>query len=543
MSYVITVIVFILIFSFLILIHELGHFVMAKRAGIKVEEFGFGLPPRMWGKKKGETIYSLNWIPFGGFVRLFGEDSSDPKMMKSKRSYAGKPMRARVKVVVAGVVMNFLVAWILLSVGFSVGMQPLLAADDVLGAINKGQIVLETGLKIKTIDEGSVAQKIGMSVDDTIYAIDGVIVNDSLLVEMKKDPVGDYSVLSGGEPKEFKVTEDVFASSTEKTLGVGFYEFASFPRVKIYDLMNHTDAYRFGLRSGDILLSVNGEQIYNVREFEELTRGEATLELEVLRSGVLEDFIVERNEVKQIVASEILPNTPAAEIGLQAEDIIVSVNGKNMTDGAEFVAFVDEHKDENLSLGIQRHGQKFVYQITPGEDGKVGVMVSELISYGADQGMSLYNIDLLESVKEVKDEKYPVHIAAYKALGETYKLSKLTVGMFGDFIGSLVKTGEVPDSVAGPVGIAQMTHVFVQEGIVSLLRFVALLSLSLGVINILPFPALDGGRLLFILIEFIMGKPIPQKWESKIHVIGYVLILFMILAVTYSDILRLFTAG
>ena len=543
MSYIITAIVFILIFSFLILIHELGHFMMAKRAGIKVEEFGFGLPPRFWGKKKGETIYSLNWIPFGGFVRLFGEDSSDPKVMRSKRSYAGKPMRARVKVVIAGVVMNFLVAWILMSVGFSVGMQPMLGPDDVLGAINDGSIVLESGLKIKTVSEGSVAQMGGLKADDTIYAIDGVPVNEYLLADMQKDPVGEYTIFSDGVVKNISFGEDLFGGGSEKMLGVSFYDHASFPRVKVYELANYSDAYKYGLRSGDVLISVNGEQIYNVKQFEELTRGVAVLELEVNRDGVLENFIVERKDVKQVVASEVLPNSPAYSVGLQPEDVIVSVDGKNVLNREEFMQLVADHVGGKISLGIARHGQKFVYEIKPDEDSKIGVMLSELISYGSDQGMSLYDVNLLESVVEVKDEKYPVHVAVYKAFGETYKLSKLTVSMFGNFLSSLFSTGGVPDSVSGPVGIAQMTHVFVQEGFIPLLRFVALLSLSLGVINILPFPALDGGRLLFIIIEFIMGKPVPQKWESKIHVFGYLVILLMILAVTYSDISRLFIAG
>ena len=96
------IIVFIAILSILVMLHELGHFLMAKRAGIGVEEFGFGLPPRLWGKKIGETIYSINWLPFGGFVRLVGEDPTDPKK-NAKNSYYVQPLSDRILVVVAGV--------------------------------------------------------------------------------------------------------------------------------------------------------------------------------------------------------------------------------------------------------------------------------------------------------------------------------------------------------------------------------------------------------------------------------------------------------
>ncbi|MDP2632890.1 MAG: site-2 protease family protein, partial [Candidatus Curtissbacteria bacterium] len=101
-----TVIVFLLILSVLVMLHELGHFLMAKRAGIGVEEFGFGLPPRIWGKKIRGTIYSINWLPFGGFVRLTGEDADDEKIA-AKDSYAVKTLKQRILVVVAGVFMNF----------------------------------------------------------------------------------------------------------------------------------------------------------------------------------------------------------------------------------------------------------------------------------------------------------------------------------------------------------------------------------------------------------------------------------------------------
>src|SRR3989344_884285 len=103
------IIVFIIILSILVLIHEFGHFFMAKRSGIGVEEFGFGLPPRAWGKKIGETIYSINWLPFGGFVKLVGEDSTD-KRREDKNSFYVKPIGQRASVVVAGVFMNFLLA-------------------------------------------------------------------------------------------------------------------------------------------------------------------------------------------------------------------------------------------------------------------------------------------------------------------------------------------------------------------------------------------------------------------------------------------------
>src|SRR3989344_4872968 len=116
----ITAIIFIIVLAVLILVHEFGHFIAAKRAGMKVEEFGFGFPPRIWGIKRGGTVYSINAIPFGGFVKIFGEDDEEKK---ETGSFASKPLWARFKVVAAGVTMNFLLAAFLLMIGNFLGLR------------------------------------------------------------------------------------------------------------------------------------------------------------------------------------------------------------------------------------------------------------------------------------------------------------------------------------------------------------------------------------------------------------------------------------
>ena len=539
MSYLLTVIAFIVIFSVLILVHEFGHFIMAKRAGIKVEEFGFGLPPRIWGKKKGETIYSVNWIPFGGFVRMLGEDQADPKMLRSKRSFAAQSMRARVMVIVAGVVMNFLLAWVLMWVGFTVGMQPLLGPDDVLPAVNNGQIVLNQGVEIKSVDEGSLAADAGFKAEDIIYSISGSKVDDNNLAAITKDPAKSFGVIREGKALTLQIPVNDILKATQQKLGLNFYDFGDFPRVRIFDLKPNTVAYQAGLRSEDVILSVNGQQIFDIPQYESLIRGLPKLEYTVYRDGLVQQVTVERSRARQVIISGVIPGSPADKAGLKNEDIILTINGKQLTDSQEIVNYVQDHKDEQLAYMVDRGGQQLFYEIKP-EAGRVGIMLSELMSYIDDQGVSVYNADQLASVKEIKNEQYPFYIAIYKSLGETWKLSVTTAQMFTGFVGGLVSRGEIPATVSGPIGIAEMTHVFVQEGFIPLLRFVAVLSLSLAVINILPFPALDGGRLLFIVIEFVIGRKVNQRWENYIHALGYFLIMALILVVTYSDIVKLF---
>ena len=154
------IIVFLLTIIILVVIHELGHFFAAIFFKIKVLEFGFGIPPRFWGKKIGETLISLNWLPFGGFVRLLGEDDVDEKVLKDKRSFASQTVGKRIIVVIAGVLMNLILAWVLfyivlISQNFKIvypALEPSLVIDKVQSGFPADQAGLKPGDKIALID-------------------------------------------------------------------------------------------------------------------------------------------------------------------------------------------------------------------------------------------------------------------------------------------------------------------------------------------------------------------------------------------------------
>lgn len=356
-----TVIVFIIILGILIFVHELGHFLVAKKNGVKVEEFGFGFPPRIFGIKRGETTYSLNLIPLGGFVKILGEDGqekSDP------RSFANKKIWRRALILVAGVTMNFLLAVFLFSLGYIIGLPT--AIDD-------------------------------------------------------------------------------------------------------------------------------NEQATN--SFVQIT--------------------------------QVVPQSPAGAAGIQAGDKILKMAGgqdvlENIAKVSDVQDFTDKHKGQEIILSLERGKQITEARITPRQNPPEGE--------GA-MGVGLARIANIS---------YSWYRAIYLGFISTADLAWLIIAAIGGLLWGLITQGRAVGDVTGPVGIYQITGQAAQMGIIYLIQLTALLSINLAIINVFPFPALDGGRLLFLLIEKIKGSPVSQKIEKAVHAAGFVFLIILMLLITVRDVIKLF---
>lgn len=359
----VTIIAFVLILSLLVIIHELGHFLVAKKLGIKVEEFGIGFPPRAFGKKIGETVYSINWLPVGGFVKLYGEDDAGGGKISSqksgtqksgedeKRAYYARPLWQRMIVVTAGVIMNFLLAIVLISFLFTTQGVPL--------------------------------------------------------------------------PSE------------------------------------------------------------------------------------------------HIIISEVVNNSPAAVAGIKEGDHVISINGKEIKDTAAFISLTKQEKGHEVSLKMARDGQEYTTKLTP----RINAPKNE----GA-MGVAITNIQI---------KKYAWYEAPIYGTMEAAKFSWMILAGLGTMVFDLATHGTQPQGVAGPIGVAQLTGEAVKAGAFAVLWFISLLSLNLAVLNILPIPALDGGRFFFMIIELLTGKKVSPKYEAYAHGIGLVLLLGLMAVITLLDVTRL----
>ena len=349
-----TLVLFLATFTLIVAVHEFGHFAAARLLGMKVLEFAFGFPPRVFGIRRGETDYTLNWIPFGGFVRILGQDDFSIKQdgMGDPRAFTSKPWWAQALVLAAGVFMNFVLALFILTIAFATGTTA---------------------------------------------------------------PTGD---------------------------------------VRVFDV----------------------------------------------RAG-----------------------SPAAIAGIQVGDIVVDADGAPIHTARAMVAITSRaaQKSQELTIDLQRNGQPLTIKAVPraeppAGEGPLGVQLEEV--------------------------QAAVSVAIPQAFSQAAGLTGDVVGQIVALPGQLLSQRAAPAGgapvVGGPIEIFRVTGQVAQFGIPTFLKLIGVLSVNLGIINIIPFPGLDGGRLFFVLLGAVLRRRLPPQVEAVIHAVGFVLLLGLLLIVSISDIRR-----
>lgn len=420
-----TIIIFVVILGIIVLFHEIGHFFTAKKMGVDVEEFGFGFPPRIFGLQRltgkkiekisenekvelditdyqttdgqeiikekitdkiqevdqivpvkkwrfirggqkpknnegltGGTIYSINWIPIGGFVKIRGEQGDgkdDPK------SFASKKIWQRATILSSGVLMNFVLAFIIFSIAFGFGSPSIIDNNISKTAIIKGE------------------------------------------------------------------------------------------KIQIVDIVKDSPAEKAELKTGDIVISLDNKQIKDIETFSQYT---------------------------------------------------------------------NEKKDQEILLKIRRGDKEIEKKLIPRQQDE---------SSKAVIGVWLVKTGLIS---------YPWYQSIWMGIKSTFSVTWQILVAFYEILKNLLISHHVAADIAGPVGIAVLTGQVAKMGFIYILQFMALLSINLAIINFLPFPALDGGRVLFLIIEKIKGKAVNQKIEGVIHNIGFFLLILLVIFITFKDVSR-----
>ncbi len=359
--------IFLGILVVLVVVHEFGHFIVAKLFGIRVDEFAFGFPPKLFGKKFGETEYQINLLPIGGYVKIYGEDPSTVTEGSDKaRSFAHKPRYVQAAVLLAGVTMNLICAWVLFFAAYTLG-----------------------------------------------------------------------------------------AETTRQA-------------------------------AGDIQL---------------------------------------QNERTMVV--QVAENSPVALAGIQIRDTIISLNAGKDTlvpvASADVSSFVKTHADVPIAITYQSQSENSPRTAT----------VTPIVMQGSDTkriglGVDRVGVAELSFIEAVKQSSVT-----------TYTVTRDTLGAFITLITGIFSGTSGTENLAGPIGIVSIVDRIKDAGVPALLVFAAIISVNLAVLNLIPFPALDGGRLLFVAIEAVIRRPLPIAFQGWVNTIGFGLLLLLMLVVTWGDIARL----
>lgn len=462
----------------LIMVHELGHFITAKLAGVKVLEFGIGFPPRIAGFKYGETEYTVNWIFLGGFCRMLGEeDPSDP------RSLAAKPRWVRLVVLGAGSVMNVALAIALFALA-------LMIPRDV--SVGRAQI--------QGVVPDSPAAEAGLQPGDVIFEVDGR--------EIESVSELSYVIrLHLGETVNFKVRR---GPNSPGASGAGLVEVPVKARWAPDD---HT--YRSTIDGSGISASDQMPKEIDITTVEGFDDGFQKGTQLVIGAGTLN----EERFVYYLKSGSTLVLTERAVGGTIAKDHAA---------GAPLARQVMQGPT-GISIG-PAYGQQ---EPIPAED-----RARLEADFPGKTIPATAKVPFTESESEPPWEAVPHGVQrSWESL--ILARNQVVTWFMGGF--STGASGGGP-SVTGPVGIAQATGEVVEEaGWKSLMEFAALLSMNLAVLNILPLPMLDGGRIVFVLIEYARrGKRIAPQKEAIVHLVGLVAMLTLAVVITYFDILRIF---
>lgn len=421
-----TAIAFIIIFGSLVFFHELGHFLLAKRAGILVREFAIGFGPKIYGNQRGETLYTIRLLPLGGYVRYAGADLDTVELVPGYRV----ALALNKEDVVTKIMLN---------------QSEKQLSDIVFMEVEKADLVHE--LWIEGYDEEENFVRFNVS-------------REAVVIENGQENV----IAPFDRQFESKSLFDRFAT----------------------------------IFAGPLFNFILAFFIFVVAAF---------------IGGV------SKNEP---VLGDIIEDGSAQVAGLEKGDIVTAIDGTKVNAWDKMVSIIQKSPDKEITMHVKRDGKELDIPVVVEkrvleqgkeriEQGAIGVM------YGGD-----FERGVVKSIQQGGEQVWYWSTLIFTMLG------KLVTGQFSI------------DALSGPVGIYQVTDQVASYGILSLMNFAGMLSINLGIMNLLPIPALDGGRLLFIAIEAVRGKPVDRNKEGMVHFVGIMLLLLLMIAVTWNDIQRFF---
>jgi regulator of sigma E protease len=423
---------FTFVIGVLVFVHEMGHYLMARRIGIRVLTFSLGFGPKLLTVRRGDTDYCISAIPLGGYVKMAGENPDDVRS-GADDEFLSKTKWERFQVLIMGPTMNIILAFVVMAV------------------------VLYQGADLPAYEE--------------------------------QPPIVGY-------------------------------------------VMEASPAEQSGIRVGDLILRIGGRPVQTWEELFVAVMPRAERELEVvLRRGLQEvtiqvtpeaqtQFQVGDLGVVPIMQPQILnvmTGDPADLAGIRPRDVITAVNGEPITRDNPFVETINANADVALMLTVVRGGQTLKIEVTPALRGNVGLIGVELSPF----------------------EVRTIEPGPLQAIQMSFEKNYAWSGLIFQTLGGLLTSETSPKQLVGPLGIAQLSGGAAQIGMVALFTLMAMISLNLGILNLLPIPVLDGGHIFIMALEGLSRRNFSVRIKEKIQLAGFVVLLMLMVTVIYNDLTRI----
>ena len=427
-----SVLAFLFVLGVLVFVHELGHYLMARRIGVRVLTFSLGFGPKLINYRRGETDYCVSAIPLGGYVKMAGENPDDQRS-GADDEFLSKPKWQRFQVMIMGPAMNIILAIIVMTFVLYQGAE--------VPAYEQHAPV------IATVSSDSPAERAGIEVGD-------------LILEVSERPVETW--------------EDFFISVMPRA---GQEIPVTFARDSERLTVNVTPDAKSQFEMGDI--------------------------------GVLPEM---NSQVRRVS-----PGAPADLSGIVPGDVIVGVNGGIITQERPLIRTINQSADIEITLMIRREGREIEISVTPEKRGDIGLIGVELSPYELRTIQPGFLQSFVMSLERNRDWS----------------------GLIFQTLGGLLTRETSPKQLMGPVAIAQLSGGAAEVGWIALFTLMAMISLNLGILNLLPIPVLDGGHIFIMALEGITRRDFSVRLKEKVMLVGFVLLMTLMLTVIYNDLMRI----
>ncbi|WP_409478518.1 RIP metalloprotease RseP [Pseudobdellovibrio sp. HCB154] len=530
------VVPFVILLGILVFVHELGHFLVARACGVRVEVFSLGFGKKILSYKKGYTTYCISIVPLGGYVKMFGEQSTDAESIAAEDravSYTHKSVWQRIAIVFAGPLMNFLFA--ILVFGFIA-----YTGEETRAA------------RISEVTTGSIAEAAGLKSQDLVLSVNNTKVRSyeefQNALNQTQNQTAQIEVQQDGEQPRTVAAQvasvdnpNIFAGT--KTIG-SITGVMPYTKGTLVAVRPDSDAFKAGLRTGDEITKVADRKVQSWNDLTRLTQA-ATSNLTVERTtndkketvqltlnlpadkkiASITDLGIENTE---LYLEQIVPGSPAAQADLMKHDKIVSINGKPMESWENVLTTIKSYDGKDaLEFKISREGTEIVKKITP-------LVTSQMTNLGKEDKrytigiMPMMNISQPELVTVSEDS---LIAATVKGFDRSWDISVMTVMSFVRLF-----QGEVSHkNIGGMISIGKAASDAYAMGLQQFLMTMGILSISLFILNLLPVPVLDGGHLVFYAIEIVKGSPLSGRKLEIAHQIGFALLMGLMVLALFND--------